>query len=259
MKWQGELDLAVRAAADAALYLEESFGQEKVVLEETGRDIKLQADRDAEDRILTILSQSEYPVLAEESGEHGILEDRSPFWIVDPLDGTMNYKHGIPLCCVSIALCQGNEPILGVIDDFNRVECLRGVVGEGAWMGDTPIRVSSTTRADRAILATGFPTKGNFGSKSLEAFAGMAQRFKKVRMLGSAALMMAYVARGRVDAYGEDDIMFWDVAAGAALVRAAGGWVAMTDSKRVKWGKRVRCSAHADIWADIESPEALSP
>ncbi len=259
MKWQVELDLAVRAAADAAVYLEESFGQEKVVLEETGRDIKLQADRDAEDRILTVLAQSEYPVLAEESGEHGVLGGNSPFWVVDPLDGTMNYKHGIPLCCVSIALCQGDEPVLGVIDDFNRAESLRGVVGEGAWIGDAPVSVSATTRADRAILATGFPVKGDFGSKSLEAFVGRARGFKKVRMLGSAALMMAYVACGRVDAYAEDGVMFWDVAAGVALVRAAGGWVEMTDSERVKWGKRVRCSAHADIWAGIDSPGPLSP
>jgi len=81
----------------------------------------------------------------------------------------------------------------------------------------------------------------------------MGQRFKKVRMLGSAALMMAYVASGRVDAYAEDDIMFWDVAAGAALIRAAGGWVEMHDSDRVQWGKRVRCAAHADIWSGVDS------
>ena len=249
MKWQAELDLAVRAAAEAASFLQEEFTKDKLVLSEIGRDIKLQVDRDAEARILQILSESEYPVLAEESGEQGDLTSDSPCWIVDPLDGTMNYKHGLPLCCVSIALSQGNDPILGVIDDFNRNECLRGVVGEGAWMGEAPVRVSGTSDRSKAILATGFPTKGDFSAAALEQFVETAQRFKKVRMLGTAALMMAYVACGRVDAYAEDHIMFWDIAAGAALIRAAGGWVEMEDSERVKWGKRVRCASNPQIWA----------
>ncbi len=249
MKWQTELDLAVRAAAEAATLLQEESTKDKLVLSEIGRDIKLQADRDAEARILRILAESEYPVLAEESGEQGDLTGDSPYWIVDPLDGTMNYKHGLPLCCVSIALSQGNDPILGVIDDFNRNECLRGVVGEGAWMGEAPIRVSGTRDPGKAILATGFPTKGDFSSASIEEFVEKAQRFKKVRMLGTAALMMAYVACGRVDAYAEDHIMLWDIAAGAALIRAAGGWVEMQDSERVKWGRRVRCASNPEIWA----------
>ena len=120
MKWQAELDLAVGAAAEAASFLQEESTKDKLVLSEIGRDIKLQADRDAEALILQILAESEYPVLAEESGEQGDLTSDGPFWIVDPLDGTMNYKHGLPLCCVSIALSRGNDPILGVINDFNR-------------------------------------------------------------------------------------------------------------------------------------------
>ena len=250
MKWQAELDLATKAAADAAIYLKEAFTREKGVLSESRRDIKLQADRDAEDRILTVLSETEYPVLAEESGERGVLSGDAPFWIVDPLDGTMNFKNGIPLCCVSIALSQGGGPILGVIDDFNRGEQMRGVVGQGAWMGGEAMHVSKVTQAENAILTTGFPTKRRYNAASPKAFVDMAQRFRKVRMLGSAALMMAYVACGRVDAYADDDIMFWDVAAGAALVRAAGGWIEMNDSARVKWGREVRCAAHPGIWAE---------
>ncbi len=249
MKWQAELDLAVRAAAEAASFLQEGITKDKLVLSEIGRDIKLQADRDAEARILQILGESDYPILAEESGEQGDLTDTSPFWVVDPLDGTMNYKHGLPLCCVSIALSHTNDPILGVINDFNRNECLRGVVGEGAWMDEEPIHVSGTSDPAKAILATGFPTQGDFGDAAIEQFVELAQRFKKVRMLGTAALMMAYVACGRVDAYAEDHIMLWDIAAGVALIRAAGGWVDMQDSERVKWGKRVRCASNPQIWA----------
>jgi len=251
MKWKSELDLAVRAAAAASAYLRDAFAAEKTVLAEIGRDIKLQADRDAEARILDVLMQSGLPVLAEESGESGAHADDTPTWIVDPLDGTMNFKHGIPLCCVSLALSLGGTPVLGVIDDFNRRECFSGIPGGGAWLNGTPMRVSEGTDPTRAILTTGFPTKFDLGEPALQQFMESARRFKKVRMLGSAALMMAYVACGRVDAYAEDDIMYWDIAAGAALVEAAGGWVAMESTPADKWARRVRCAANSALWQGV--------
>lgn len=251
MQWKAELDLAVRAAGAASAFLRDAFAQEKKVLAEIGRDIKLQADRDAERRVLDVLMQSGLPVLAEESGESGTHADDTPTWIVDPLDGTMNFKHGIPLCCVSIALSLRGKPVLGVIDDFNRGECFSGVPGGGAWMNGAPMRVSGQADPARAILTTGFPTKFDIGGPALEQFMGAARRFKKVRMLGSAALMMAYVACGRVDAYAEDDIMYWDIAAGAALIEAAGGWVSMQPAPADKWGRHVRASATAALWDGV--------
>ena len=248
MKWKAELDLAVRAAAAASAYLRDAFAAEKTVLAEIGRDIKLQADRDAEARILDVLMQSGLPVLAEESGESGTHADDTPTWIVDPLDGTMNFKHGIPLCCVSLALSLRGKPVLGVIDDFNRRECFSGIPGGGAWLNGAPMRVSQGTDPARAILTTGFPTRFDIGGPALATFMESARRFKKVRMLGSAALMMAYVACGRVDAYAEDDIMYWDIAAGAALVEAAGGWVSMQATPADKWARQVRCAANAALW-----------
>lgn len=248
MNWQAELKLAARASKAASGFLHEAFSRDKRVLAEEGRDIKLQADRDAEDIILDVLRESGHPVLAEESGESGTLEHDSPIWIVDPLDGTMNYKHGIPLCCVSIALSLSGRPVLGVIEDFNRAECFQGVPGTGAWLNGDPMRVSSAADAGRAILVTGFPTKLDIGGPALQQFVDHARRFKKVRMLGSAALMMAYVAAGRADAYAEDDIMYWDVAAGAALVEAAGGWVQLDPTPTGQWTRRVRCGASPALW-----------
>lgn len=251
MKWKAELDLAIRAAGAASAYLRDALAAEKKVLAEIGRDIKLQADRDAEAIILDVLMQSGLPVIAEESGESGTHGDDTPTWIVDPLDGTMNFKHGIPLCCVSLALSLGGRPVLGVIDDFNRRECFSGIPGGGAWLNGSPMHVSQTTDPARAILTAGFPTKFDLGGPALHAFMESARRFKKVRMLGSAALMMAYVACGRVDAYAEDDIMYWDIAAGAALIEAAGGWVSIYTSPADKWARQVRCASNAALWQGV--------
>jgi myo-inositol-1(or 4)-monophosphatase len=251
MSWQAELDLATRASTAASAYLRDAFAHDKHVLSESGRDIKLQADRDAEAMILDVLRESGHAVLAEESGESGTLDGDAPVWIVDPLDGTMNYKHGIPICCVSIALSVEGRPVLGVIEDFTRGECFRGIPGEGAWLNREPMRVSTAIDPARAILVTGFPTKFDVHGPALQRFIDSARTFKKVRMLGSAALMMAYVAAGRADAYSEDDIMYWDVAAGAALVEAAGGWVRLEDSGTGKWARRVRCGATAALWPAV--------
>ena len=126
---------------------------------------------------------------------------------------------------VSIALWCSNNPILGVIYDLPRQVLYVGSVGFGARLDSTPIRVSSTDERSEAILATGFPTQRDYGTSSLAAFIARVQEFKKIRMIGSAVLSLAMVARGVFDAYYEEDIMIWDVAAGLALVAAAGGYV----------------------------------
>ncbi len=248
MLWQPELDLAARASSAASAFLRDAFAGDKSVLAEEGRDIKLQTDRDAEAIILDVLRESGHAVLAEESGESGTLAHDAPVWIVDPLDGTMNYKHGIPLCCVSIALSVAGRPVLGVIEDFTRGERFHGVPGRGAWLNGIAMHVSSTTDPARAILVTGFPTQFDLHGAGLQQFMDNARRFKKVRMLGSAALMMAYVAAGRADAYAEDDIMYWDIAAGAALVEAAGGWVRLDSTPADPWTRRVRCASNHSLW-----------
>lgn len=221
------------------------------ILSAEGRDIKMQADREAEAAILKHLQGgTDYPVLAEESGEHGAPSE-GPFWVVDPLDGTMNFAKGLPLCCVSIALMHGERPLLGVIYDFNRDELFSGAPGEGAWLNGEPIRAGDLTDSRKGVLATGFPLNCSLESETLAPFILSLQSFKKVRMLGTAALMMAWLAAGRMDAYAERDVMLWDVAAGLALIEAAGGWIEISPSSRLKWARTIRAAGRRELWEGI--------
>lgn len=250
MSWESELELAANAARKAGAVLRDLMGKDITVLSSEGKDIKLQADRDAEATILKVLEQAGYPVLAEESGEHGITGEDTPFWVVDPLDGTLNFSRGLPICCVSIALCQRDKPLLGVIYDFNRDECFSGGKGIAATVNNVPIEVSSIEEKAKAILATGFPSHIDYSDTvAISDFVAEVQAFKKLRLIGSAALSLSYVACGRLDAYAENDIMLWDIAAGAAIVQAAGGYIDIRQSERHKWGRLVRCASCPGIWS----------
>ena len=189
-----------------------------------GRDVKVAADSRAEEIILDVLSrESRLPVLSEERGWKGAAGDTA--WIVDPLDGSANYVKGIPLSAVSIGVLDAGRPRAGVVYDFARDELFSGVVGKGASLDGAVMKVSDVSEPARAVLMTGLPARRAFDAASLEALAADFGRWRKVRMIGSAALALAYVAAGRADCYHEDDIMMWDVAAGLALVMAAGGSV----------------------------------
>ncbi len=219
------LDLAISAVRDAGLFLNKSGGKGVTVTSEEGRDIKLALDRDSEERILTLLSkQSDFPVLSEEMGKTWN-PDLFPdyHWIVDPLDGSLNYSRAVPLCCVSIGLWRGNKPILGAIYDFNRDEMFSGIVGDGSWINGIPIKVNNVSAREKAVLCTGFPVSTDFSDAGIRQFMAFVRDYKKIRLFGTAALSLAYVASGRVDAYCERDIKIWDVAAGLAIVEAAGG------------------------------------
>ncbi len=252
MQFSKELSLAEAAAREAGALLRSHMQSEQTVLSQEGRDIKLQADRDAEALILARLAESGHAVLAEESGEHGDLAGDTLAWIVDPLDGTFNYSREIPVCAVSIGLCRGRTPLLGVIYDFNRDELFSGVVGEGAWLNGKPIRVTTESQTHQAVLCTGVPSRSNFSEESLLLFIHRIKSFKKVRLIGSAAVMLAYVACGRADAYLENEIMWWDVAAGLALIQAAGGWTEVNDSPGIPWGCRVRCAGNPAVWEQAD-------
>lgn len=241
MNLREELALAQEMARAAGDCLRHTASNE--ILSSEGKDIKLRADQESEAIILEGLAASSYAILAEESGEHGSLDGDAPVWIVDPLDGSMNYSRKAPLYCVSIALWAGPGPLLGVIYDVERDEMFSAITGEGARCNDQAIGVSAVDDPGNAILVTGFPSKRDFSADSIGEFVERARRFKKVRMLGTAALMLAWVACGRADFYMEDDIMLWDVAAGIALVQAAGGCVAIDRSPRHKWARLVRCAS----------------
>ena len=202
------------------------------VLSEINKDISLSTDKYLDKEITTFLqSNSPYPVLSEESGKQSDFRDYDDyFWVIDPLDGTLNYSRSIPISCISIALWQRQNPIIGVIYDFYHDEMFTGVVEKneitgkpGAWLNDKSIMTAHVQDKSQGVICTGFPSWRDYGTKGLLEFVRKVQDWKKVRLIGSAALSLAWVACGRVDAYTEEDIRIWDVAAGLAIVNAAGG------------------------------------
>jgi myo-inositol-1(or 4)-monophosphatase len=240
----GDLNVAIRAATAAGKLLKSEFAKDPVVLDDHGRDIKLQADLLAERMILDILRrETSYPILSEEQGADSNFSTSDYYWVVDPLDGTFNFSRRLPFCAVSIGLWKVNEPISGVIHEFITGRTFSGVVGEGSWVDGLRLSVSGTERIDRAVVLTGFPSDRSFSTESLGAFVKKAQAYKKVRLIGSAALSLAYVASGLADLYHEEDIFIWDVAAGLALVKAAGGQYRM-EPGRSRWQFNVLATNH---------------
>lgn len=216
------LPLALKAASAAANLLRTRFAGDAGVVSASGKDIKTCADVAAQEAILAVLGETGIAVLAEEGDLHDVEPD-GLVWLVDPLDGTLNFTRGFPMAAVSVALWDGGRPLLGVVHDVFYGDIYAGVVGREAWLNGDPIRVSSVESRGEAVLATGFPSGRSYESGSLLKFVTAVQEYKKVRMLGSAAMMLAQVTAGRFDAYEEEDIYLWDVAAGVALVSAAGG------------------------------------
>lgn len=219
-----ELELASAAALAAGRILQDEFARGTVINSAGGKDIKTQADVLAEAEILTRLrAATDWPILSEEAGADPNFSTLGRYWVIDPLDGTFNFTRRIPLCCVSIGLWENGEPLLGVIHDFLAGRTYQGVVGVGAWDNGQPMNVSAEQSKAASALATGFPSGRSYQNESLLGFVQQVQAYKKLRLLGSAALSLAWVAAGKVEAYHEEDIYFWDVAAGLALVKAAGG------------------------------------
>lgn len=218
--YEKEFEAAKKAALNAGEFLR---SREDVHIDsDEGKDIKLSSDKNSEKILMEDLKIFGYSILSEEFG----LQDKGTelCWIIDPLDGTMNYSRGLDdLSCVSIALWKGFEPLLGVVYRFKIDEMFTGLIEAGAWLNNTPIKPSSVVKPQDAVLASGFPVKRAYDDESLISFIKNVQRFKKIRMLGAAAIMGTFVACGRIDTYIEEDIMLWDIAAATAIVKAAGG------------------------------------
>jgi myo-inositol-1(or 4)-monophosphatase len=217
------LALAEAAAREAGEELRRRRGEWSSVLADLGREVKIDADKRAEALILAALGRAGgYPILSEEAGWRAG-DGAGRFWAVDPLDGSVNYIQGYPHCAVSIGLMEKGRPILGVVECFLLGERFTGVVGVGAFLNGAPIRVSSVSDPARGVLNTGVPAAMRADKQTMEAMAARLMQWRKVRMLGSAAAALAYVAAGRAEAYSESGAMLWDVAGGCALVEAAGG------------------------------------
>jgi len=221
------LDLAIAAARSAATLLRSHFGTALNVNALEAHDIKLELDVQCQ-ALITGMILAEFPDHAI-YGEEGLAGNQSsPFhWIIDPIDGTVNFFYGIPHFCISIALRQGSELILGVICDPIRDELWQVRKGGPALMNGKPCAVSTRATIPEAILSVGFSKTKTTIDSGLPLFQDMVYRARKCRLMGSAALDMAYVASGRLDGYIEQSVSLWDVAAGVLLVEAAGGSVRM--------------------------------
>jgi|TARA_B110000438_G_C15818274_1_gene653008 myo-inositol-1(or 4)-monophosphatase len=218
-KW---LEIAKSAALAGGAYLLENQGKDLEILLNTGRDIKLQIDIDTENLIKKRLSyESPFSILGEETGQSSDLGEF--YWVVDPLDGTSNYLRNIPISCVSIALMQDLNPLLGVIYDFNHDDLYYGHQHSKAFVNQEEISVSDLSSKQESTLVTGIPAKQNYSNKEFENMIIDFQDWKKIRMIGSAAMAAVYVASGKAETYKENGIFLWDIAAGAAIVNAAGG------------------------------------
>lgn len=227
------INVMVRAADKAARGLKRDFGEvEQLQVSAKGpADFVSTADHRAERILREELTKARptYGLVMEESGA---TEGKDPHhrWIVDPLDGTTNFLHGVPHFAISIALQRGNEILAGVIYDPIKDELFWAEKGGGAFLNDRRLRVSSRRKLEEALVGTGMPYHGHGRSDrflaQLEALMGSVAG---VRRLGAAALDLAYVAAGRFDAFWEESLSIWDIAAGVLLVREAGGYVTTTD------------------------------
>ena len=224
------INVMTRAAEKAARGLRRDFGeveQLQVSLKGPGNFVST-ADLKAERTLRQELSKArpDYSFLMEESGASAG-KDTEHRWIVDPLDGTTNFLHGLPHFCISIALERAGDIVAGVVYDPIKDELFWGEKGIGSFLNDRRLRVSSRRQLSQALLATGTP----YGQRSdgrpryLRQLDSLMDQVGDIRRMGSAALDLAYVAAGRFDGYWEYGLGTWDIAAGLLLVREAGGYV----------------------------------
>lgn len=227
-----DLDAALAACRDAAceactiLVQGQAELTEGMVTTKSPGDVTTEIDRRAEEAIRNRL-QAAFPDFAftgEESGASGHSRCR---WIVDPLDGTMNYVHGFPFYAVSLALTVDDEVAVGVIADPLRGETFWAMSGRGAFLDGKPIKVSDVSTMERALVGTVFPPPSwPERDAYLKRFCRVAANAAGIRRAGAAALDLAYVAAGRLDAFFVESLKSWDIAAGMLLVTEAGGQVA---------------------------------
>lgn len=220
------IKLAIEAALEAGKFLKQSVGNIKNVETKLGQETNLvtEIDKKSEELIIGMI-RKKYPdhdFLAEESGNHN---QKSEYrWIIDPLDGTLNFTHAVPLYSVSIAVEHRGEIIAGVVYEPNLGELFTAEKGKGAFLNQKPIHVSKVDRLIESMLVTGFPyTIRDNPNNAVQHFVNMLMKAQGIRRLGSAAVDLAYVACGRFEGFWEVSLSPWDMAAGVLLVQEAGG------------------------------------
>ena len=224
------INVAVRAAREAGKIINRASLDLDLlrVSEKSANDFVTEVDRASEQAIIEILLKA-YPqhgILGEETGSTHGRADSEYQWIIDPLDGTTNFIHGLPVYAVSIALAHNGVVQHGVVYDPSRDELFTASRGGGAFLDNRRLRVSRRTRIEDSLIGTGFPfRRGDDLDTYLEMFKKISLRCVGLRRPGAAALDLAYVAAGRYDGFFEVGLKPWDVAAGSLLVTEAGGMV----------------------------------
>lgn len=226
------LSTAINAVKEAAKIQLEYMNKELDIETKASEfDLVTQADTIAEAKIIEVISK-EFPshsFLAEESGSE--IKDSDYLWIIDPIDGTVNYAHRFPQFCCSIGLYCKGEAVIGVVYDPCRKELFHAIKGQGAFLNNKKMQVSKIETLRKALLATGFPAlKDELLQKNLEYFKAFLGKCQAIRRPGSAALDLCYVACGRLDGFWELGLSPWDTAAGALMITEAGGFITNLDN-----------------------------
>lgn len=225
--------VAVNTASKTGEWIKSKLGQHRnLQYKQSSIDLVTEVDRGAEQMIRSLIATHfpEHGFLGEE-GTAGALTaeeaaEREYVWIVDPVDGTTNFVHGLPFFAVSIALAHKGEVIVGVVYDPSRDEMFVAEKGKGAYLHGKRMRVSQDKQLGESLLACGFPANADAAARNMAGIQLVQPKVRSIRMVGAAALHLAYVAAGRLSGYWEHGLHVWDLAAGALLVSESGGRVA---------------------------------
>lgn len=228
MNFSPPINLAIRAVRSAGIRAMDLFNRhhELQIRSKDRGEMVSNADTAVEKEILYHLKKGypTYGIVAEESG--GQADEQEHYWIVDPIDGTTNFIHGLPHFAISVALAKGNALLAGVVYNPVSDELFVGERGRGAFLNDQRIRVSQNHLLSRALLATGFPHKDQASlDPYLDSFRALFSSCQGVRRQGSAALDLCYTANGRYDGFWEKGLSPWDIAGGALILQEAGGLI----------------------------------
>ena len=253
------LRTAIRAAREAArIQLAEKGSDLEIQVKSSDIDLVTRVDALCEQSIRRIIGEAhpDHVVMGEEMGQSASGDKR---WIVDPLDGTVNYAHGFPCYCVSIALELDGVIVVGVVYDPERDELFSAVKGRGAFLNGRPLAVSRTSDTRSALLATGFAYVEERILLNLEVFARVLPQVQAVRRPGAAALDLCYVACGRSDGFWELGLNPWDVAAAWLLVQEAGGTVTGNGSAPYRLGDQALIASNGHLHAKLIDLLDLEP
>ncbi|QIK95715.1 inositol monophosphatase [Sphingomonas sp. HDW15A] len=256
----GLITVMQRAARKAAPRLRRDFGEvEQLQVSRKGpADFVSMADKRAETTVIEELrsARPDWAVLSEESGEIEGDPDK-PRWIIDPLDGTSNFLHGIPHFAISIAVEDrrpGSKPEIthGLVYQPLTDESFWAEKGRGAWLQDRRLRVSARRHLDESLIGTGLPHFGRGDvSNWSQIYSAIAPEVSGIRRMGAASLDLAWVAAGRFDGFWEDDLDIWDVAAGLILIREAGGFISDYRGQDRMVERREYLAANGDVHSKL--------